>query len=325
MTPKSTSPDVLTDIRTTTLPSELSPLFTRYAELIGTRDRFLWKWIDQTSDLLTLSSVADDSRHHLRTQKLRSALFITLIDDFADRDYTPAVLHTATSLPLADTIPNIDVPAHEREHLHFAADVWANLVEHLPDAPRYTEFRTLFRNDVLEACKASEYGDLHTVDPAGSYYEYSLQYESPVMLLRPLVTLDLMYSPGFRWSDFPTVRQATTAIQPLFRIGNWLTTWEREFAEDDYANGVIARAIDDGVVSVADIQRLEHGADDEFKHAIAERIRQANIEEQLQEEWEAQYAAVTAQDWQADSVDVETYVTAIEEVFHYQQASQGVK
>ena len=324
-TTETTQFGLLTEIRNTSLPDELDSLFTQYDDVVGTRDRFLWKWIDQTSDVVTLSSVSETHREHLRAQKLRIALFITIVDDFADRDYAPELLHAASALPLADTVPSVDASADERRQLQLVADVWASLRGKLPDAPRYNEFRTTFRNDVLEACKANEYGDLHDVDPETSYYEYSIQYESPVMLLRPLATLDLMYSRNFEWRDFPVVRRATSVAQPMFRIGNWLTTWEREFAEGDYANGVIACAIDEGVVTVEEVRRLHESDDDPFEQSIADRIRQADMEEMLRDDWHTRFDVVTAQDWQAESVDVEAYLTSMQDVFAYQKAGRGVK
>jgi len=132
----------------------------------------------------------------------------------------------------------------------------------------------------------------------------------------PYADLDLMYSPVFEVTEFGAVRDLLWDLQELARIGNWLTTWEREVREGDYTAGVVVLALEEGILSPADLQR---------SNDAIEKIKDHDIETRFQRRWREQYRAVTNRDYDVSSVDLEGLVDGMQTVFEYHRSSRGHK
>ena len=81
----SASADYAETIDDVVLPDRVAALADDYAAVFGERDRFLWQWIYSLLPEFTLSSVADEHAEEVRVQKTIFTLFITLLDDLAEK------------------------------------------------------------------------------------------------------------------------------------------------------------------------------------------------------------------------------------------------
>jgi len=63
-------------------------------------------------------------------------------------------------------------------------------------------------------------------------------------------TCDLMASPKFDRTELGRLRDAIWHAQFMGRIGNLVTTWERELGDGDYTSGIYARALAEGDVTL---------------------------------------------------------------------------
>jgi hypothetical protein len=143
------------------------------------------------------------------------------------------------------------------------------------------------------------------------------RYDAHNMAMFPYADVDLMYSPGFALADFGAVRDLLWDLQELARIGNWLTTWERELREGDYTSGIVVTALQDGVIEPADL----HGPVDDAVSAI----RDHGIEARFRARWEEQYGELRTREFDTESVDLGAMVDGMETVFEYHRASRGHK
>src|SRR2546421_8332440 len=63
-------------------------------------------------------------------------------------------------------------------------------------------------------------------------------------------TVDLMCSPQFDRNELGLLRDAIWHAQFMGRIGNLVTTWERELPDGDYTSGIYARALTTGDITL---------------------------------------------------------------------------
>lgn len=314
--------DFQKEIKTTTLPDQVRDLVEGYAQQIGYRNEFVWRWIYSLLPAFRLSCVADTATNITREQKTILTIFITTLDDIAEHKQDTATFSQARNIPFPEQIVASDRADVDQEMLAFATRVWETFEESLRDAPRYDEFIDVFRYDIRQTINAMDYSRLVSAQPAAATLTGAKRYDAHNMVMFPYADVDLMYSPSFDRADFTSLREVLWTLQYLARIGNWLTTWERELAEGDYSSGILVTALQSGVITPAELTGENTEAD--IERYIA-RIKNSDIEEDFITEWEETFAAIRDEVPAADSIDLNALIDGMQTVFEYHRKSRGLK
>ncbi|MFC5972074.1 hypothetical protein ACFPYI_12110 [Halomarina salina] len=165
-----------------------------------------------------------------------------------------------------------------------------------------------------------DYGWLINDTPEAATPRGTDTYGPHNMTMFSYAAIDIMHSPAFAATDIGELREVVWDAQRLARIGNWVTTWERELREGDYTAGVVVKAIADDVVSIDELESPDV-SDDE----LIERIHEAAIEQSFQDNWEEEYQSLREKTFTTNSVDLEAYVDGMTEVRDLHRASRGHK
>ena len=316
-----TSPDgFLEQIQRVSLPERVARLVDEYEALCGERDRFLWQWIYSLFPAFTLSSVAPERRDHVRDQKMVLTMFVTMLDDLVENHGDRQTFEQARRLVADPAAVDRSRVAVSDEYFAFIERVWTSFADGLDDAPRGSEFEDVFDYDSRQTLNAMDYSAVVNDNPRIANLGGAQHYDAHNMVMFPYADIDLMYSPEFELADFGTVRDLLWDLQEMARIGNWLTTWEREITEGDYSAGIVVLALQEGIVSPGELE----DADDDGAAAI-ERIKQENIERLFRDRWAERYRAVRDRQFDTRSVDLDALVEGMETVFQYHEASRGHK
>ncbi len=123
---------------------------------------------------------------------------------------------------------------------------------------------------------------------------------------------------GLKKEQLGKFREVAWNAQKMSRIGNWVSTWEREIDEKDFTSGVFVYALDSGVISINDIQKGN-------KSKIIKKIRNSKIERKLLKEWEQNYYEINKLARKIKSVDVRSIPQALEKVLFFHLSSRGYK
>ncbi|WP_436927303.1 hypothetical protein [Halosimplex amylolyticum] len=313
------SVDHLRQIRQVTLPERVERLADAYDAHFEERDRFLWQWIYSLFPSFTLSSVAEEHAAHVREQKTILTMYVTVLDDLVEHRGDRRTFREACRLPCDVVDADPGRAAVDTETFAFVERLWTEFADGLADAPRREEFADIFAYDFSQTADAMEYSALLSDNPSMANLTGATQYDSHNMVMFPYADVDLMYSPGFDQRDLGTLRNTLWDLQEMARIGNWLTTWEREVVEGDYSAGIVVAAIEEGVVSPTEV-----AATDE-REAVVEAIRESGMDRRFRRRWQRIYEDVRARHATADSVDLATLVTGMETVFEYHLATEGLK
>jgi hypothetical protein len=308
------------EIRSVTLPPKVSRLADEYDRLFEERDRFLWKWIYSLFPAFTLSSVDDEYADRVRAQKTLLTMYVTVLDDVVEHRGDRRTFDAARTRRRTETTPHefIDDPAVDDDTLAFVDRVWRTFTADLEDAPRRDDYSDVFEYDLEQTMNAIAYSDVLNENPRVANLTGAKRYDSHNMVMFPYADVDLMYSPDFAAADFGKVRDLLWDLQEMARIGNWLTTWEREIGEGDYTAGIVVFAVQEGIVTPAELET-------EDPDVIVDRIKGHDIEQRFRDRWAQQYRVLKEREFEADTVDLDRLVDGMETVFEYHMASRGLK
>lgn len=317
--PQQRGSDYESKIRALDLPPRVKCLADEYDRLFEERDRFLWKWIHSLFPSFTLSSVAEEHATHVRTQKTILTMYVTILDDLVEQHGDEKTFEEARRLQMDQQEAASSQTAVDEETFAFIKRVWREFEDGIEDAPRHDDFADVFEYDLQQTMNAIDYSAVVNGNPRIANLTGARRYGSHNMVMFPYADVDLMYSPDFELVDFGHVRDLLWDLQEMARIGNWLTTWEREIEEGDYTAGVVVFAVQEGIVTPEELYSTDDTA------TIVERIKNHNIEQLFRDRWAERYRAVRERDFDADTVDLERLVQGMETVFEYHLASQGMK
>lgn len=306
------------------LPPAVREFSQRYDRLIGDRDPFLWKWIYNLFDKFTLTSVPNETRSDVYEQKTLLTVFVTVLDDLAETNADWDTFEAGRRIPFSDDTADREIPetaAVDRDILEYLDDLWDAIDAEIRDAPRYAEFIDVFEYDLRQTFNSMEYSGLVNDNPAMANRAETERYDAYNMTMYPYACLDLMHSPSFDRAELGVLRSILADLQQMARIGNWITTWERELDEGDISSGVVVCALNRDIIDYEEI--VDAGERD--VELLAERIRSHGIEAEFTREWELRDRTVRKRTSEMESVDVERIVDGIETVMNHHLASEGYK
>jgi hypothetical protein len=277
----------------------------------------LWRWTAHAVDLITLSCVDPAWRTHVGETKFLTAMFNVLLDDVADHDRQPQVVLELLKRTRDGQRPQ-DGGLDKSSATGLACQIWDELWRRARTCPRAPEFTELLQYDLRQLCNTIEYSLLiHQNRALINPVEHDL-YSSHGMTVACASTLDLMCSPAFRVEELGLLREAVWHAGCMARIGNLVTTWEREIADNDFSSGVFALAVGRGWLSPADL-----AADQRTR--IEQAIRGHDLEREFTQRWTAHRACLSRLQGRIGSVNVSAYLQGLERLFHSELASRGRK
>ena len=287
-----------------------------YSE-IGPRDAYLWPWCREAVDITTLSSVLPEQRDHLCDTKTLGVMFDVLLDDIADRNGDTELLEELNSLPLGRHTPDFSrFPRDVRAYADFTCELWREINSRAKRYPCYEEFADLLRYDYLQLCNVMRYSSLlNSKLDLLNLAEHDL-YTPHNMHIMICSTFDLMCSPEFDRSELGRLRDVIWHAQWMGRIGNLITTWQRELDEGDFTSGIYARAVTCGDLTVAQLREGD-------RELISQAIESGGHERYFLHRWLEHRQQLLQQDELLRSVDVTELVKGLEKLMHLHLASRG--
>ena len=312
-------------VREHELPPGLSRVVDDYEATIGDRERFLWKWAHHLFPTFTLSCVPTEHRETVRDTKLLGLMFVSVLDDTAEKHGDRATFEEAAKIPFNHVAPAFDRDGVDEDVLAFAASLWDRVSPRLERAPRMEEFGEIARFDLTQVLNAIDYSSVANEDVAFVTGNELQTYEAHNMMVFAFADLDILHSPAFDRSELASLRRVVERAQRMVRIGNWITTWERELGEADFTSGIVVYALENDIVSVDELRALAADGGETVVDEVAEVIRDHDVEDVFLRRWHEELAAAREFERDVDSVDLAAYLDGIEGIMDYHLASRGLK
>lgn len=314
---------LLAEIAEHTLPSGIRELIDDYQDLEGARPPFMWKWVHRLAPKNTLPCVATEYTDAVPAHKTLVILFITLLDDTLERHHDRATFTELAKIPFAG---ETTAPLGENvntEYVGFARRVWETLRSRIEGAPNFDTYIDLLRYDLRQAINAIEYSDLVIQRPDLATRSDLDRYEAHNMVMFAYADIDLMHSPLEVREDLSPLREAIWTAQKMARIGNWVSTWERELREGDYSSGIVVQALEEGLITRVELRQASE--DERILDGLIERIDRNGFETEFLAQWEQEYHRLQGYNARLETMDLTPFVEGTEEVLRYHLASTGLK
>jgi DNA-binding response OmpR family regulator len=315
---------LLAEIHEHPLPDGLTELIDDYQTLQTARPLFMWKWVHRLAPQNTLPCVEQPFIEAVPVDKTITILFVTLLDDILEKQQDRSTFDELSKIPSEQRNADPTRPDVDAEYVSFAQRVWDTLLDRIQRGPNYENYEELFRYDIEQAINSIEYSNIAIRRPDLTTMSDLERYESHNMAMFAYADIDLMHSSTDLRDDLPTLREMIWTAQLMARIGNWVSTWEREFREGDYSSGVVVSALEAGVISREEITELD-GADPERIEACIERIRESGIEKELLTRWELSHHRLRNYNEELSRFDLGPFIDGTEEVLRYHLSSTGLK
>jgi hypothetical protein len=302
-------------------PEKLQEVMDAYYEHLDDRAPYQWKWLYGAFTEYQLSCVDEEYREELAVMKTVLGVFNALLDDIAEDNNDRETFWELAKCVHPEVEPNWERPDIDTDAARVAKVMWETIVDTLEDAPRYDEFRDLWLFDIRNALTGMDYSDLTTRHDGLVNEVESWLYDTQNVMTVGLTMVDVMYAPSFEADDLRPLRQMLYRAMEMWRIGNWQMTWRRELVEGDHSAVIVITALAEEIVDKEELTAIEQGELD--PEDVIERIEEAGIEDALLAEWVRRRDAILSRADQFDSVDIEAFIEAAEQVLSTQLASQG--
>ena len=315
------------------LPIEFEPFRLGY-EKVGHRDGFLWRWVQRGLELTALPSVDAAWRGPNLVAKMLGVMLDVLLDDVADNcnykdgDFLRALIAIPFHPSLGVTTGAADGPQElaapttldqeKSAYFDFTVDVWREIHRLARTFPRYGEFQDVFDFDYRQLMNTMRYADLvNRIPEILNITEHDL-YQPHNMHMMISGTLDLMCSAEVDRQELGAIRRALWRGQVMGRIGNMVSTWEREIKERDFTSGVFSAVIERGAISPCDLPQMS-GED------LRELIQRSGVIDHFLRRWEGLRDEVYDIASGVRSVDLSQVAAGLEQLIRNHLGSIGLK
>ena len=303
----------------TRLPKDLQEWVDGYKEIGGNRNDFIWVWVYSVSIVITLSCIEGKYKESLYKVKFLLIMFVVLVDDIADKHKDNNVLQELLKIPFDQANIKFEkLDLKERKYIKFTIKIWNYIENVFKNFPRHSEFGEIIKFDIKQLLNSMEYSCLVNKNKyLINSSEYSM-YLSHNMQLIVDIMFDLCCSLKFEKRELGLIRKVILYAQYMTRIGNWITTWEREIKEDDFTSGVFAYAVEKKIISIEDLDK---------KNIIklVEKIKKSKAERYFLEEWEYNYQLIKKMRSKIKTVEVNDFLLFLEKVIFAHFISRGYK
>jgi hypothetical protein len=241
-----------------------------------------------------------------------------LMDDVADTQKDKRFLDVLLQIPYSPRPRPDGLPSGRVPYYLFTTSVWTEIDKLAKRFPRHRELEEVLEFDYRQLLNTMRYACLvNSLPEILNRVEHDL-YQPHNMHMMISGTMDLMCSPYFDISELSLIRQALWGGQVMGRIGNMVSTWEREVKEGDFTSGVFATAIEWGIIDASEITLVS-------PEELATLINTSGIIEYFLGKWESLRDELYTIADQVTSVDLKVFTSGLEELIRYHLGSRGLK
>lgn len=277
----------LAAVKKTKLPAKFKKWVREYEE-IGERNKFVWKLFLKAKREIDCMPAQKPYRTALEEVNFLITMFVVLLDDMADQSHNEKFLNRLAKIPfMGNAAKNGNFNKKEKHYLNFTLKIWERVSQLINKAPLYKNFKHLFESDINQMIGAINRDCFINNNPCAINKDDYWLYSPHTMQFIIGPAVNLMYLSVFVPGELKIVREIAWQGQKMARVGNCISTWEREVNEGDFSSGVFAYAIGSKTLTAEDLTAKNHAK-------IIKKIKRSGTENELLKEWEKSYKKISS-------------------------------
>ena len=288
-----------------------------YAE-VGERSLYLWRWCLHGVGLTTLPCVPAELREHACETKFLSGMLNVLMDDVSDRKRNGDLLDELLKVTGGSEGDFARFSAADRQYAELTRRMWNVFWDRVRQYPNFAAYKDLLQYDLTQLFNTVRYSHLVNDNLFLLNQIEHDNYSPQGMGLMSFSTVDLMCSDRFPRHELAALREAVWHAQWMARIGNLITTWQREIGDGDYSSGVFARAV--GLRDLT-IEQLRSGSAEEIEAGV----RRGEHEAHFLRRWNYHRERLRSMRPCIQSFDLNSFVEGLERLLLTELGSRGSK
>ena len=302
------------------LPNELQKWIEEYEKVGGKRDIFIWKWLYMMDEVIAYSAVKRKYRKSLIKTKFLFEMFIILLDDVSEKKGSHKLLDELLRISFRKKEINLyRLKKEERVYLKFTIKLWSEIEDMIKEYPHYKEFKDIFNFDVAQLLNAIKYANLlcnnHYLINEEEYWMY-LPWSMQIVIS---YDIDLMCMPKLSDDDLRIYREVTLHAQKMGRIGNWISTWERELKEGDFSSCVFPYILNCNSFTLKELK------DKNNVNKILAKVKNLEAEKYLLKKWDEHYKEIDKFNKFSNAIDIKVTLEILEYLIFMHLISRGFK
>ncbi len=146
------------EVQKVELPPELQKWVEEY-EKVGKRSNFLWKWLYEMFKIVHLPFIPESAEKKLLDIKLLFTMFITLLDDVADRNGDQILLKSLLEIPFQKGKFNFNsLNFEEKKCFELSLKIWNHILSLMQkNLVDYKKYKEIFEFDLFQALNEMRY------------------------------------------------------------------------------------------------------------------------------------------------------------------------
>ena len=281
------------------------------------RGRYLWDWVDHGLELTVLPGVGSRFESAAHEAKFLGVLLTVILDDIADGGASPGVVAHVCAAALNGQ-PADRVPGDYHPEVRLARAIYLRVQHIAASLPGFGPLREFLDFDYAQLATAMRYAALVNATPTAVNRVENRAYLGHNMHMMISGTIDLMARPHPLLDELGVLRELLHVGQRMGRIGNAVTTWERELGDGDVTSAIFAELSRLSGQSVPTLARLD---------AASLRTLEAEVgaEASLLELWRRDHGKARQLADRVRSFDATRFVRGLEQLLQHHLASRGHK
>ena len=257
------------------LPAELQEWVKEY-EKVGDRDERVWiftyKIIKEISYFIVCDKKYSESLNKIKF--LFSMLVIT-IDDIADKEKSDKLLNELSELffyKRKKTKKLDGVPM-------FVLRVFRCIEQEINKYPFFINFEKILYFEIVQIFNSMRFAILVNKHPfMMSRIDYWNYFPCTMQIMAHGILELMCANRKFEEKELKEIRDFFSVVQKMGRIGNWISTWEREIYENDFSSLFFVYAVDYNIIDINNMEKMN-------KLRVVKEIKRLNIEKELIKKW----------------------------------------